>query len=317
MARDPAVVSYTMSHIRSKNTGIEKTLRKALTEKGIRYRLYSSKVYGHPDIVLQRYRIAIFCDSEFWHGFHFEENKSKIKTNTSYWIPKIERNIARDEEVNRKLESQGYEVLRFWGNEIEKTLDQVVDKILLAIEKRKWIYDQIQSIRELTTLVYIEKENSYLMLHRVKKNRDLNQGKWIGVGGHIEKGETILDCVKREVKEETGLNLTKAKYLGKIHFLNDAYPPEVMYLYKGLSFDGNLIECNEGDLQWVKKNEILNLELWEGDRVFLPLLDSNLPRTFTLDLVYKKGKLVDIIGPYFPPKNKKKIKKKSKAKKAN
>lgn len=155
------------------------------------------------------------------------------------------------------------------------------------------------------------------MLHRVKKNHDLNQGKWIGVGGHIEKGETILDCVKREVKEETGLNLTKAKYLGKIHFLNDAYPPEVMYLYKGLSFDGNLIECNEGDLQWVKKNEILNLELWEGDRVFLPLLDSNLPRTFTLDLVYKKGKLVDVIGPYFPPKNKKKIKKKSKAKKAN
>ena len=103
MDRDPTVVSYTMSHIRSKNTGIEKTLRKALTEKGIRYRLYSSKVYGHPDIVLQRYRIAIFCDSEFWHGFHFEENKAKIKTNTSYWIPKIQRNIARDEEVNRKL----------------------------------------------------------------------------------------------------------------------------------------------------------------------------------------------------------------------
>ncbi len=317
MTRDPAVVSYTMSHIRSKNTGIEKTLRKALTEKGVRYRLYSSEVFGHPDIVLQRYRIAIFCDSEFWHGFHFAENKAKIKTNTSYWIPKIERNIVRDQEVNKELQRQGYEILRFWGNEIEKSLDEVVDKILLVIEKRKWVYNQIQSIHELTTLVYIEKEDSYLMLHRVKKKHDLNQGKWIGVGGHIEKGETILDCVKREVKEETSLNLTKAKYLGKIHFLNDAYPPEVMYLYKGLSFEGNLTDCNEGDLQWVKKKDILNLELWEGDRVFLPLLDSDLSAPFTLDLVYKNGKLADVIGPYFPPKNKKKNKKKTKAKKAN
>ena len=309
MKRSKEVVSYTMSRIRSKNTGIELALRKALTQKGLRYRLYSSKVFGHPDIVFNYEKVAIFCDSEFWHGFNFEENKTKIKSNTSYWIPKIERNIARDKEVNEVLKSQGFTVLRYWGEEIEDELPRVVDEIISTLNKRRAIQSKIDSIKEKTTLGYAEKDGSYLMLYRNKKKSDPNEGKWIGVGGHLEQNESPLKCMKREFKEETGLDIVKSKYLGIIYFLNDSYPPELMYLYKITDFNGEMTVCNEGELKFVPKDKILSLPLWEGDKAFLPLLDVDVPKPFKMELIYEGGTLKEINGPYFAKETKKKKRK--------
>ncbi len=134
--RSQETISYTMSRIKGKNTGIEMKLRKELYKRGIRYRCNSKYIYGHPDISMKGYKIAIFCDSEFWHGYNFEENKAKIHKHLDYWIPKIERNIERDKEVNKYLLSHGYIVLRFWGNEINKDLDSCLEKIEKALESR-------------------------------------------------------------------------------------------------------------------------------------------------------------------------------------
>ena len=297
--RDPKVVSYTMSRIRGKDTGLELALRRALSENGVHYRLYSNKVFGHPDLCLEKLKIAIFCDSEFWHGYHFEENEAKIHSNRSYWIPKIKRNIARDEEVNRVLKEQGYLGRRYWGKEIEKGLPRVVEEILGRIREREEILSWKKSIRLFTTLAYIEQGDSYLLLHRVKKKNDLNEGKWIGVGGKLEPGETAPAAMKREIKEEPGLDVGKYSYVGKIDFLNEDYPPERMYLYKVTSFSGTQIECNEGDLAWVKKEEMGKLPMWEGDKAFLPLLDKPHPSPFELTLVYKGGCLKEVLGPYY------------------
>jgi DNA mismatch endonuclease (patch repair protein) len=134
--RSQETISYTMSRIHGKDTGIEMLLRRALYAKGYRYRHNSKFIFGHPDISFKGYKIAIFCDSEFWHGKNFEENKAKIHSHTDYWIPKIERNIERDREVNEHLKKQGYIVLRFWGEEIEKDLDGCVAKVEEALRSR-------------------------------------------------------------------------------------------------------------------------------------------------------------------------------------
>jgi DNA mismatch endonuclease Vsr len=306
--RDQKTISYAMSRIRGKNTGIELALRKALSEEGVHYRLYSSSVFGHPDICLKRLKIAIFCDSEFWHGYHFEENKSKIHSNLSYWIPKIERNIARDKEVNEALTRQGYLVLRYWGKEIEKELPRVKGEILDAIKKREELFSRIKGIKAKTTLAYIERDDSYLLLHRNKKEKDPNEGKWIGIGGKIEEGESYVHAFKREIKEETGLDVLSYSYLGKIAFLNDSYPDEMMFLFKVTSFFGRQIECDEGELAWVKKNEMANLDMWEGDKAFLPLLEQEAPSPFTLCLLYHKQELCRIDGPFYHCERKKKAK---------
>ena len=143
-----------------------------------------------------------------------------------------------------------------------------------------------------TVLVYIKKDDYYLMLLRNKKEHDINQGKWIGVGGHMEKGETPLECVIREVKEETGLTLRSATLRAKIHFICDDYE-ELIYQYTSLDFSGEVIECNEGDLKWIPKNEVLTLPTWEGDKYFLkPLLDNE--DYFEITLVYKNNILVSV-----------------------
>ena len=313
-SRDPKVISYTMSRIRAKDTGIELILRKALSGAGVHYRLYSSKVFGHPDICIEKLKIAIFCDSEFWHGYHFEENKSKIHSNLSYWIPKIERNIARDKEVNETLQKQGYLVLRYWGKEIEKELDRVLPEILKKIKEREALFAWQSQIKIKTTLAYIEKEGRYLLLHRVKKKNDLNEGKWIGVGGKIEEGESTVHAFKREIKEETGLEVLGYSYLGKIDFLNDAYPPERMFLFKVISFSGTVHDCDEGELAWIKKEEMMDLPMWEGDKAFLPLLEEKHPRPFSLILEYRGGELYATHGPFYPKDSKKEGTKKKKKK---
>ncbi|MBO4540437.1 MAG: DNA mismatch endonuclease Vsr [Bacilli bacterium] len=309
--RDPAVVSFTMSHIRGKETGIEVKLRNALRQRGFSYRKNSNRVYGHPDIVNIRERIAIFCDSEFWHGYHFEENEKNIHSHREYWIPKIKRNIERDQEVNEELKRQGYAVLRYWGFEIEKDLDRVVEEILSVHERRKAALALSAKGLVKTTLCYYEKDGRYLMLYRNKKENDLNQGKWLGVGGHLEDGESPLACVKREFFEETGMKLTKCLYRGYADFLNEFYEPERMYLFIAKEAVGEMKECNEGELHFIKKEEILDLNLWEGDRIFLPLLTQD-ERVFHLALYYRGDQLLEAIGPTYPEKKKPKKKRKKK-----
>ena len=147
---------------------------------------------------------------------------------------------------------------------------------------------------ELTTLCYIEKENSYLMLHRVKKKKDLNKGKWIGVGGHIEFGESPEDCIVREVKEETGLELTSYRLRGIITFVTDQKQSEYIFLYTADGFEGEIKTCEEGILKWIEKDKIPSLNLWEGDRVFLDLLQKEIP-VFSLKLEYKEEHLVSAV----------------------
>ena len=184
---------------------------------------------------------------------------------------------------------------------------------------------------KMTTLCYIEKEGKYLMLHRVKKHHDINAGKWIGVGGHVENGETPEECLLREVREETGLGLTAYRLRGLVTFLSDVCEPELMCVFTADAFDGELIErdegelawveksqtavpisssdavdkrqaaasdtklveCSEGTLHWVDKSKVLGLPTWEGDRVFLERLLSGDERFFSIKLRYEGDKLVE------------------------
>ncbi|MDD3367652.1 MAG: NUDIX domain-containing protein [Lachnospiraceae bacterium] len=146
--------------------------------------------------------------------------------------------------------------------------------------------------RNMTTLCYIEQDNKYLMLHRIKKKQDVNAGKWIGVGGHLEPGESPEDCVKREVLEETGLMLTAYKFCGLVTFTQYGYGTEYMSLFTADGFTGTLAEdCNEGVLTWIPKDEIGTLNLWEGDSIFLRLLVER-DDFFSLKLEYDEDTLV-------------------------
>jgi len=143
-----------------------------------------------------------------------------------------------------------------------------------------------------STLCYLEKDNQYLMMLRNRKSADPNSGKWIGVGGKIEPGETPEECLVREVKEETGLELVSFALRGVILFFSDLWEDEKMYLYTADAFAGELAaDCDEGELHWVPKEEILNLNLWEGDRIFMrKLLEGE--REISLSLYYEKDQLV-------------------------
>lgn len=126
MKKTKEQISYNMRQIKNKDTKIELILRKALWSKGLRYQKNVTSVYGKPDIVFKRKKLAIFCDSEFWHGYNWEVRKYNIKSNKEYWYSKIERNIKRDEEVNLKLSELGWTVLRFWEKDIKINTDQCV-----------------------------------------------------------------------------------------------------------------------------------------------------------------------------------------------
>ncbi len=139
-----------------------------------------------------------------------------------------------------------------------------------------------------TTLCYIERDQHVLMLHRIKKEKDINRGKWIGVGGHFEAGESPDDCLMREVYEETGLTLTSYRFRGIVTFAYEGNETEYMFLYTADGFTGALNEvCSEGELSWVEKKDILTLNLWEGDRIFLKLLAEDAP-VFSLKLNYDR-----------------------------
>lgn len=138
---------------------------------------------------------------------------------------------------------------------------------------------------ELSTLCYIEKDGKYLMLHRNVKKNDVNEGKWIGVGGHFEKDESPEECLLREVKEETGLTLTSYQYRAMVTFVSGNGVTEYMSLFTADGFEGELIPCNEGDLEWVEISRIEELNLWEGDLIFHRILLER-DTFFSLKLVY-------------------------------
>ena len=146
---------------------------------------------------------------------------------------------------------------------------------------------------KLTTLCYLEKNDSYLLLHRIKKQNDINKDKWIGVGGHFEDFESPDECLVREVFEETGLNLNSYQFRGIVTFVSHDSGEkmyEYMCLYTSSDFSGNMIDCDEGKLEWVKKADMKKLNFWEGDYIFLDLIEKNEP-FFSLKLEYKNGSL--------------------------
>ena len=142
----------------------------------------------------------------------------------------------------------------------------------------------------MTTLCYIEKDDAYLMLHRVKKEQDANKDKWIGLGGHFEAMESPEECVVREVFEESGLTLTDYRLRGIVTFVSDIYETEYMYLFTATGFSGDIRECNEGILEWVPKEKISSLPVWEGDKIFFSLLAERAD-FFSLKLCYEGERL--------------------------
>jgi len=148
-------------------------------------------------------------------------------------------------------------------------------------------------LMKMTTLCYIENNDCYLMLHRTKKKKDVNKDKWIGVGGHAEGNETPQECLLREVKEETGLLLTSYKFRGLITFISDEYEAEMMCLFTADGYTGELITCDEGELEWVKKSDVPQLPTWEGDAQFLKLLLEDEKRFFAMKLRYEGERLIE------------------------
>lgn len=150
-----------------------------------------------------------------------------------------------------------------------------------------------QKKSNLTTLCYIEQDQKYLMMHRVKKAHDVNHDKWIGVGGHFEADETPEECLLREVKEETGLTLENYRLRGVMTFLCDHWQTEYMFLFTADQFSGELTDCDEGTLEWVRKEDIYKLPIWEGDKIFFRLLEER-EEFFSLKLRYIGDELVEV-----------------------
>jgi len=145
-----------------------------------------------------------------------------------------------------------------------------------------------------TTLCYIERDGKYLMLYRTVKENDLNHDKWIGIGGKFEEKESPEECVLREALEETGLTLNSLRYCGIVTFVSDKLGTEYMHLFHSDDFSGEIIECDEGELRWVEISEIYNLPLWQGDKIFLRLIEQKVP-FFSLKLEYEGEKLVNAV----------------------
>lgn len=141
-----------------------------------------------------------------------------------------------------------------------------------------------------TTLCYIEKDGCYLLLHRIKKENDLNHDKWIGIGGKFEENESPEECLLREVREETGLCLTEYRYCGIVTFVSDRWEGEYMHLYHATGFTGKLTDCDEGVLEWLPMERFAELPQWQGDQIFLRLMQERAP-FFSLKLCYEGDRL--------------------------
>lgn len=146
----------------------------------------------------------------------------------------------------------------------------------------------------LSSLCYLEKDGMYLMMYRNKKSEDINQGKWIGIGGKFKEGETPEECMLREVKEETGFSLVRYCYRGLVTFVQEGQETEYMHLFTADRWEGTPIECTEGTLKWIEKEAVLDLNLWEGDKVFFRLLEER-AEYFSLKLCYQGDILVKTV----------------------
>ena len=144
----------------------------------------------------------------------------------------------------------------------------------------------------LSTVCYIERKGKYLMLHRTKKQNDINKEKWLGIGGKFQDKESPEDCIIREVKEETGLTLNSVKLRGILTFINTICETEYIYVFTSNDFTGKLIECNEGELQWVDKDKVTSLNLWEGDKIFIEKIKEDTP-FFTIKYLYDGDTLLN------------------------
>ena len=145
-----------------------------------------------------------------------------------------------------------------------------------------------------TSLCYVYRGDEVLMLHRIKKENDVNHDKWIGLGGKFEENESPEECMLREVREETGLKLTSWRYRGIVTFVSEPWPGEYMHLFTADGFEGELSECDEGELAWIPRAKLKELPQWEGDRIFLRLLDEDAP-FFSLKLVYRNERLTEAV----------------------
>ena len=145
-----------------------------------------------------------------------------------------------------------------------------------------------------TTLCHIEKDGKYLMLHRIKKEDDLNRDKWIGIGGKFEDKESPEECNFRETLEETGLILNSARYCGIVTFVSDKWETEYMHIFHSDDFSGEIKECDEGALEWIEIERLYTLPIWEGDKIFLRLIEENVP-FFSLKLEYEGDKLMNAV----------------------
>lgn len=143
-----------------------------------------------------------------------------------------------------------------------------------------------------TTLCHIEKNGKYLMLHRIKKENDLNRDKWVGIGGKFEDGESPEECNRREVLEETGLQLNSARYCGIVTFVSDKWETEYIHIFHSADFSGEVKDCDEGVLEWIEKDRLYSLPIWEGDKIFLRLIEREAP-FFSLKLEYVGDRLVN------------------------
>lgn len=143
-----------------------------------------------------------------------------------------------------------------------------------------------------TTMIYLKKDDSYLLLLRNKKKNDINEGKWIGIGGHVEPNETIDQCAIRETKEETGLDVHSLSCCGEVLFIDENLKM-MMYIYEITDFSGELIECNEGDLKWIPIKDIYNYPMWEGDKAFLPKV-INHEKYFIMVVTYRNNNLINV-----------------------
>ena len=194
--------------------------------------------------------------------------------------------------LTRDLHASGFEPNYESEHELMFSAQGVKIKFLIA-RKGPWPTPEKprRPAPELTTLCYIRRGGQYLMLRRGKREGDLNAGKWIGVGGHFEFGESPEDCLLREVREETGLTLTDYAFRGLVTFRYDDHPAEYMCLYTADGFEGELIECDEGELKWIDEDRLFDLPMWAGDRIFFVLIAEGRP-FFSLKLNYRGDELI-------------------------
>ena len=243
----------------------------------------------HPRQLLQ-YRDFLADGGEIW----FKTDDEQLFDDTVGYLSACGFSIRY---LTRDLHASGFEPNYQSEHELMFTARGVSTKFLIAkkvdlpsppdLTRRK-------AAPELTTLCYIRDGQKTLMLHRVKKQDDLNAGKWIGIGGHFERGESPEDCLLREVKEETGLTLTRFTCRGVITFCYDQHPAEYMHLFTADAFEGELTACDEGVLKWVEPDEMKTLPMWAGDRIFLKLIEGPGPY-FSLKLTYRGDALTSAV----------------------